>query len=147
MSRRLRLLCLVSLWWAPALFLGCSVPQGATTVSLNRELMGGDPFWRVEIDKHLPPGSPPPVLFSCHGGYRKGVWCAVPDEGDPIPMRVVAASLKGMFPDRPIFLLSCNEKGHALGVPGVHYAKKLVATYPYVGWWMADRFGEFVVDE
>jgi hypothetical protein len=133
-----------------------AVRSDAHRLIWSANIAAGEPEWRSEIKANLPPGTPEPFLFVCHGGDDKdGVWCAWPDlvidGGDPIPEKYVARMLKAMLPPgTPIYFVSCNASGRTLGVPGVHYARHIVRTFPYTGWQdeevTADRFEDFVTD-
>ena len=109
-------------------------PPGAAALyglEWSKDWPGGIPRWRAEARDVL---GPDVIVFDCHGGYdAAGTWSAFPDEGRPVPMADVARGLKLLYPGRPILLVTCNKRGHTLGVPGVHYAKRLVACNPHVG--------------
>ena len=89
-------------------------------VDVNRE-------WYGEASKRLAD----PIIFSCHGGMRDGIWVTCPDKPRvPVPVEDVARTLSNLYPNRNIVLICCNPAGVELDVPNVWYARSDVWCRP-----------------
>lgn len=101
---------------------GCAAPgKVSDTIVLSRNLRHAAILWRAEAKQRVP-GKP--VLLIVHGGTREGRWVFHPDKGGDMPADSTLRLLKKVYGDRDLVVVSCNEDGHKLDVPGVWYAPK-----------------------
>lgn len=131
MKRSLLLLLFV------AFLAGCASKIDHVVYTANA---GSSPMlWEQEVVKRYPDA----VVVFCHGFEepelpllesiaRDGVWRALPDSGQPVPVESIVAQVRQKFPARKIVLLICNPQGERLpaGCTNVAYALRNVWTVP-----------------
>ncbi len=112
------------------LLCGCAAhpvePPTASSIVLCKDLRWGAAAWESEVAKRFYR----PIVVCVHGGTMFGQWWCEPDDSPEMNVEAMALLLKKLYPDRPIFLISCNREGIPLHVRGVFYAKSIVSSYP-----------------
>lgn len=119
------------------LLTGCNSVHGpserphADALVWSRDIAFAEQLWRPEVEARFGDC----LIVVCHGGYRNGVWCLVPDAPrPPMPVESVAWTLAETY-RKPVVLISCNPEAHRLKShpPGVWYALKNVSVAPGYG--------------
>jgi len=126
MKRALFLACL--------LLIGCArstaqhvTPKGSLAISWSSDISARLPGWVEAWERYL---NRPVLVLMCHGGPDDdGTWILDPDWPRPeIPVEHAAWVLRDFSEGRQVVILSCNEAGSVLHVPGVKYARQVVAS-------------------
>jgi len=116
-------------------------------VTLNGDISGGEQMWADEFRYHL---TEAPIVLVCHGDTvtHKGQWWLIPDVGPSIRADGedgAIARLQRKYPGQPVVLISCNEAGMELRMPGVWYARQKVWSRPTTKPEHAKRWSDFEV--
>lgn len=104
----------------------------------NADISGGEKRWAENFRFYL---TKAPVVVVVHGDEEDNTWVACPDGLPRQPMSKFITKLHERYSDRPMILISCNQRGFELRVPGVWYAKKRVWSRP-AGFVFSDCAGD-----
>jgi hypothetical protein len=101
--------------------------RGTIAIAWSEDIAPGLDAWAREVELMLGPS----IILEGHGGYRDGKWIRVGD--DPslwCEWEIVADLVRRLHPDKPIVILSCNERGAVLTTARVFYPRDIAWSRP-----------------
>jgi hypothetical protein len=97
---------------------GCAIPKKTTWECHSKDFWNHIPEIIEEVERKFDNAH----ILMCHGADYKSQWHARPDDARLImPMQKVVDGLLERYPDRPIVLWCCNQKGYKVKGDRVHY--------------------------